>query len=392
MAKLVMTLLDTENGHDALDLSVTPNDVGGPMQGYAFTRRRLAGGRRDGIDMLEVDNGVLKLAVLPQRGMGIWKGWLGETEIGWKSPANGPVHPRFVPIYEPSGLGWLDGFDELLCRCGLESNGAPEFDDRGLLRYPLHGKIANLPTHKLELAIDGDSGEISLTGIVDEARFHFQKLRLTSTLTTKVGDAGFSIRDEVTNLSASRGEFQMLYHINFGPPLLEAGARVVAPVKTLVPRNTRAAKVVAHWDCCREPQPGFVEQVYFLELFSDPQGATQALLRNAGGTLGVAMHFDTRQLPCFTLWKNTAAIVDGYVIGLEPGTNFPNPRTYEGARQRMVALEPGESRAFDLRLEFLIGETQIEKAETAIAALRRNGGAARLHEQPQPGWCVDCEN
>jgi hypothetical protein len=301
------------------------------------------------------------------------------------------VHPAFVPIYDPSGLGWLDGFDELLCRCGLESNGAPEFDDRGLLRYPLHGKIANLPTHKLELAIDDGLGEVSLTGIVDEARFHFQKLRLTSTLTTKVGEAGFSVHDEVTNLSARTGEFQMLYHVNFGPPLLEAGARVVAPVKTLVPRNARAAEGVGQWDRYREPQPGFVEQVYFLELLADPQGATQALLRNADGTLGVGMHFDTRQLPCFTLWKNAAAIADGYVTGLEPGTNFPNPRTYEGGQQRVVTLYPGESRAFDLRFEFLIGATQIESAETAIAALQRSGGAPRLHEQPQPGWCIDCE-
>jgi galactose mutarotase-like enzyme len=392
MAKLVTTLFDIEGGHEALDLSITPNDVGGAMKGYACSRRRLAGGRRDGVDVLEIDNGVLKLAVLPQRGMGIWKGWLGEMEIGWKAPVNGPIHPRFVPIHEPSGLGWLDGFDELLCRCGLESNGAPEFDDRGFLRYPLHGRIANLPTHKLELAIDGDSGEISVTGIVDEGRFHFQKLRLTSTLTTRVGDAGFCIRDEVTNLSANPGEFQLLYHINFGPPLLEAGATVVAPVKTVVPRNARAAEGVGQWHRCVEPQPRFVEQVYFLELFGDQQGATQALLKNADGTQGVCTHFDTRQLPCFTLWKNTAAIADGYVTGLEPGTNFPNPRSYEGAQQRVVTLEPGESRAFDLRLEFLVGATQIEKAETAIAALQRNGGVPRLHDHPQPGWCVDCEN
>ena len=36
---------------------------------------------------------------------------------------------------EPSGLGWLDGFDELLVRCGLESNGAPEFDADGRVVY-----------------------------------------------------------------------------------------------------------------------------------------------------------------------------------------------------------------------------------------------------------------
>ena len=47
-----------------------------------------------------------------------------------------PVHPAFVPIAEPSGVGWLSGFDELMCRCGLESNGAPDFDERGQLAFP----------------------------------------------------------------------------------------------------------------------------------------------------------------------------------------------------------------------------------------------------------------
>ena len=53
------------------------------------------------------------------------------VEVGWQSPVDGPVHPQFVPLADPSGLGFLDGFDELIVRCGLESNGAPEFDERG---------------------------------------------------------------------------------------------------------------------------------------------------------------------------------------------------------------------------------------------------------------------
>ena len=61
-----------------------------------------------------------------------------------------PAPPAFVPLWEPSGIGWLSGFDELLVRCGLESNGGPEFLPNGSLRYPLHGKIANIPAHQLE--------------------------------------------------------------------------------------------------------------------------------------------------------------------------------------------------------------------------------------------------
>ena len=69
--------------------------------------------------------------MLPDRGLGIWKIMAGGVELGWQSPVHGPVHPRFVPLAEPSGLGWLDGFDELVARCGLVSNGAPDFDAAG---------------------------------------------------------------------------------------------------------------------------------------------------------------------------------------------------------------------------------------------------------------------
>src|ERR1700740_2851694 len=89
------------------------------------TSKALRGGRSDGLELIEIDNGALRVALLPQRGMGIWKAWLGDLELGWRSPVRGPVHPSHVPLFDPNGLGWLEGFDELLCRCGLTSNGAP---------------------------------------------------------------------------------------------------------------------------------------------------------------------------------------------------------------------------------------------------------------------------
>ena len=93
----------------------------------------------------------------------------------------------------PTGIGWLDGFDELLVRCGLESNGAPEFQPDGRLRYGLHGKIANIPAHKVEVAIDGDAGRIAIRGTVDEARLFGSKLRLETSIETEVGRPGLVV-------------------------------------------------------------------------------------------------------------------------------------------------------------------------------------------------------
>src|SRR5262245_1769614 len=108
----------------------------------AVLKRTYSGGLSDGVVAVEINNGKLQLDVLPTRGMGIWRVLpLGDKElptIGWKSPVRGPVHPAFVELGEPSGLGWLDGFDEFFVRCGLESNGAPDFDAKtGRLTHPL---------------------------------------------------------------------------------------------------------------------------------------------------------------------------------------------------------------------------------------------------------------
>ena len=103
------------------------------------------------------------------------------------------------------------------------------FDDDGHLKYPLHGRIGNKPAYKLDLSIDTTAGDIAITGWVEETRFHFLKLRMKSTVRVKFGSASVDLEDEITNLSASPSEMQLLYHVNFGQPLLDAGSQVILP-------------------------------------------------------------------------------------------------------------------------------------------------------------------
>ena len=124
-----------------------------------------------------------------------------------------------------------DGFDEWLCRCGLECNGPPERDAAGQLTVTLHGTIANRPAHYVAIPVDGDAGEISVTGIVDEGRLFGNLLRLKSTVTVRVGESKFRIIDEISNRGAQPAELELLYHINFGPPLAGPGSRLIAPVR-----------------------------------------------------------------------------------------------------------------------------------------------------------------
>jgi len=372
----------------------TPFRASGNSPGGAWSVEGKAydDGVRAGVDVLAIDNGSLRLDVIPTRGMGIHQVVLkGDQEvptIGWKSPVHGPVHPSFVDLGEPSGLGWLDGFDEFFVRCGLESNGAPEFDSKtGRLVYPLHGRIANKPASDVQLSVDPDERKIAIRGVVEESRFHFLKLRMTTTISTTVGSSSFTVRDEIANASTVPATMQMLYHINFGLPLLDAGSRVIAPVKTLVPRTPRAASAVKTWDSYSAPEPGFDEMVYFFELNAADDGSTQALIKNAHSTRGVSLAFNKKQLPWFTLWKDTAGEADGYVTGLEPGTNFPNPRSFERSKDREVKLAPGETKGFEIRVDVLTSASEVANAEAAVAKIQA-GRQMKVFDQPQSDWCA----
>jgi len=385
MTMKTWTITDVHSDVYVEQISLAPEHVGGPARGYTVVKRRLHGGLRDGVDTIEVYNGAFRFVVVPTRGMGIWRAALGDMELGWESPVKGPVHPSFVNQAEASGLGWLDGFDELVCRCGLESNGAPEFNANGTLRYPLHGKIANMPAHKVEIGIDPEAGLIRITGVVDETRLFFNKLRLTSTITTKIGQPGLTITDVVENPSAEPCELELLYHINFGVPLLAPGAKVVLPIRRAAPRDAVAVENVGQWDTYGPETPGQAEAVFFFDLAADAAGNTQTVLQNAAGNQGVSLQFNKSELPCFTLWKNRQAAADGYVTGLEPAINFPNPRSFEKEKGRVAVLLPGARREFSVTLTAHPDVASLAAAKAAVATLQ-GGIVPEILKKPLPDW------
>ena len=376
MPKHVVQLVSPDPGVAAdplVDVAVGP---------LAVRSRRLAGGRREGVLVVELVAGDTRVFILPDRGLGIWKVICGGVELGWQSPVAGPVHPALVPLGEPSGLGWLDGFDELVARCGLVSNGAPDFDASGRLVHGLHGRIANLPAHELSVTLDDEAGTITLTGAVDETRFLIHALRMETSLVLSADRPRIAWTDTVTNLSARPATMQLLYHVNLGPPLLSAGAEVVAAIDELAPRDASAAADVATWNRYASPRAGRGEDVHFARLRPDAAGIASALLVAADGSQAAGLSWKADTLPCFALWKNQGALADGYVTGLEPATNYPNPRSFEEGQGRVVPLGPGQSVRFDLAIEHVAGSA-IAAARQRIAA---SAGAAVTHPQPKAGW------
>ena len=368
-------LIDAANSLSVKEWKLTPAVVGdgSGVASWSVEKRRLSGGRQQGVDIIEVDNGALKFTVVPTRGFNIWTAQAGDLRLGWDSPVQEIVHPQFVTLSERGGLGWLNGFGEWISRCGLESMGAPCHD--GPLFLTLHGRINYLPASQVEVRFEpAPIPRIVLRGIVDESLMFGPQLRLTAEITAEIGSYSLILNDTITNLADAPQEMESLYHINFGPPLLGPGAEFVAPVKRVAPRDSRAAQGdMAEWSKYTGPhEPGYTEQVYLMELFADPSAMTQVLLKSPDGQRGALLSFSVRELPFMTLWKNEAPSKTGYVTGLEPATSYPLPRSAERAAGRLPKLKAGESYPSKVTVRALVSEEEVQNSIGEIRRLQRN--------------------
>jgi hypothetical protein len=195
------------------------------------------------------------------------------------------------------------------------------------------------------------------------------------------GSGRIVIHDKVTNRAAEPAEMQLLYHCNVGQPFLEAGSRIIAPIREVSPISPRAAEGIDTLDTYAGPVAGFAEQVYCCDLIADEAGQTLALLYTAKADKGLVLRFDRRQLPCFTIWKQTGAVEDGYVTGLEPATNFPNFKTFERSKGRVPSLPPGGSWEATWSIEVLDTARQVGDALKEVVELQAHARAV-VHRQP----------
>jgi hypothetical protein len=350
-------------------------------ESWSIRKSVLRGGKQNGVDVIVVDNGKLAFTVVPTRGMGLWEGRCGDIRLGWESPVKEIVHPALVSLDARGGLGWLDGFGEWISRCGLESNGAPGVDEvvnnngnRVSVQLTLHGKVSYLPAREVSVSVDSAPPHtIRVRGVVDEVMMFGPKLRLITEFSTLPNSGQLVIEDKVINLSGDPQEMQLLYHCNFGHPILEEGARVVHAAQEVNPRDARAAEAdgVAQHAHLSAPKRGYVEQVYYINLKADERGETEVLLRNRAGNRGASLRFSLRELPYFTLWKNTAAKEDGYVVGLEPATNFPNNRSAERKAGRVVVLPPAGTYHSRLEVNAFTDADGVRASEERIRKITR---------------------
>jgi hypothetical protein len=328
----------------------------------------LVEGRARGVRCLEVDTGAgLRFTVVADRGLDVsdfaWKG----TNLVYHSPG-GVAHPTY---YDPAGLEWLRVFFAgLLTTCGLTYFGSPGKD--GGEDLGLHGRYSALPALRVnDLSHwEGDEYIISISGVVEESSLFGNKLRLTRTISTSIGARSFHLHDSVENFGVRPSPFTILYHVNAGFPLLDAGSEMLMTSTSIEPYSDHSKDLLADVFNVTPPDPSWSEVNYLHSMAADKKGYARAALvnRSLNGGLGLSLSFRTQSIPYLSEWK---MLNEGdYVVGMEPVNTKISNRGELRAAGRLPTLAAGEVREMDLEFGVLEGKAEIDAFAAEVARIK----------------------
>lgn len=363
-------LTNAEKGTDKGDWRITSQQLNLKGAPFSIEQKVLHGGKQEGskIITLASENG-LTIVLSPTRGMNLLHAQGFGVRLGWDSPVKEVVNPAFINLESRNGLGWLEGFNEMMVRCGYEWTGHPTTADGQL--YTLHGKAGNTPASRVEVEVSESAPyEIRIRGLIKESTFKKADLQTMTELRYVPGSNSFSLHDVLTNHADYPHDYQIIYHSNFGKPILEEGARFIAPLANVSPFNDYAKGGIKTWNTYSAPTKDFDEMVFNLTPLADANQQTLAAVINKAGDKGAAIGFNVSQLPVLTMWKNTDTEKQGYVTGIEPGTSYAYPVTIEREQKRVKQLAPGASTQFDLTYTLLHSSEQVADVEKQIAAIQ----------------------
>ena len=209
-------------------------------------------------------------------------------------------------------------------------------------------------------------------GTVQQSTVFGEDMHLVRRIEADVGGNEIRIRDRVVNHGFARTPHMFFYHFNIGHPLLEEGARYLAPIREVVWAAHAGARYesqnVGYTDV-PAPMTGFVEQVWQHDVAWNGLGEIPVAVVNDRIGLGFQVTTRKDQLPCLYEWQNFQS--GNYVLGIEPSTHHILGDLAARERGEMIWLEHAEGRSYEARLQVLDGRDEIEGAERRIAEIAR---------------------
>ena len=303
----------------------------------------------------------LRYKVVLDRGLDIADAFFNRHSIAWLSHA-GVTAPR--PDAN-KGLEWPYSFaGGLLTTCGLTHVGGPETDDFG--ERGLHGRISSIPA-RIESIIQPNLRlgklQMSITAVMTQSRVFGPNLELKRTISSTIGEPTIRVHDVVTNLGNMPAPHMILYHCNYGWPLVDEATEIICS-GTWASRGMDMDNAVfnskRNYRKCSRPldsHRGGGEGCAFIDVSADKKGICTVGLYNRGISLALVLRYKKKQLPWLSNWQHWGP--GEYVTALEPGTNPPIGQSKAREQKKLIHIAPGASRAYDLEMTVLTDKKQI---------------------------------
>lgn len=303
----------------------------------------------------------LRFKVVIDRGMDIADAFFNEKSLAWLSHL-GVTSPQ---PFSNQGINWIKTFGGgLLTTCGLDHIGGPESDEYG--ERGLHGSYSNTSAEIISIVQPDPllgNMEMSITGIIKQSQPLGTQFELKRTISATLGSPTLRIHDELINRGNTSAPHMLLYHFNFGWPLVDAGTEIIWKGKWTPRESGEQNKIFREgnrYQQCVQPledHNGGGEEAAFIDIEADDAGICTTGLYNSNTQLAVILKFKKKQLPWLTNWQHWGK--GEYVTGLEPGTHPPVGQAEVRRKNELIFLAPGEKKQYDLTLEIMNKEEDI---------------------------------
>jgi len=327
-------------------------------------------GRGRGIRTVQLETGSgLAFSVLLDRGMDIGSTRYKGAALAWESNV-GPAHPMY---FEKDGLSWHRTWSGgLMNGCGMTFMGTP-CEDQGE-QLGIHGRLSHLPASNVwaDAAWRDDRYEMWVQGKVREAVAKGDTVELNRRVWAFLGESRIFVRDVVTNEGVDPAPHMMLYHFNFGFPLLAEGTELIAPSRSIKSHVFHQGDPAQDHARYAAPIKGFVEQgATHEDIVVQEDGFATLVLANRrfddGRGLGLYYRYRPAELPNFVQWIMVRAGV--YVTAFEP-SNCPMMGGRAKARKdgTLPFLQSGEAREYNFEVGVLANNEEIDAMASKVAA------------------------
>ena len=303
-------------------------------------------GNARGLRMIEVYNAAgLRFTVVPDHCLDIYDFSYKGQNLAFHSK-NG-LQTAWSTAEDDFFKLWPGG---MLSTCGLLNVGASCYD-KGF--HPIHGRIGSTPARHISIneGWKDDDYILSISGDVWETQLYGNQLSLHRTISTGLKDRSVTISDTITNHTMTDEEFMLLYHINFGYPLLDETSQLIC--SSLVTESHTGDSIYPFNMCAPGSEPG--HQIF---LHSFQGSIAKAVITNPALKIAGYVEYETTNLPYLCEWKHLEK--HDYVIALEPCNCIGLGRLAERENHTLKSLPAYSSISQRFSIGVLEGDIELQ--------------------------------